>query len=102
MDRVIATQHLTLHHAVITLLHVIRTQIQLTEVQDRRLRRLAQRDGISLAEAIRRCIDAAPSGGPDRSQAYAVARTIVGAFQDRDRARDVSRRHDDYLSDAFG
>ena len=47
---------------------MVRTQVQLTEVQARRLRRRSREEGISLAEAIRRAVDrmlAEP--GPDRS-----------------------------------
>ena len=37
---------------------MVRTQVRLTEAQHRRLRRYAGRLGISLAEAVRRCVDA--------------------------------------------
>ena len=38
---------------------MIRTQIQLTREQSDRLREIAREQGISLAEAIRRCVDRA-------------------------------------------
>ncbi len=36
---------------------MVRTQIQLTEQQARRLRRHARERGVSLAEIIRRCVE---------------------------------------------
>jgi hypothetical protein len=81
---------------------VIRTQIQLTEQQARRLRARARERGISLAEAIRRCVDAGlAEGTPDRAALYDRAARLVGQFSDRKRARDLAAAHDRYLDDAF-
>jgi hypothetical protein len=79
---------------------VIRTQIQLTEEQSRRLREIARRDGISLAEAIRRCVDRAlAETSSDPGALYARAARLVGAFRDRDGATDVAEEHDRYLDE---
>jgi Ribbon-helix-helix protein, copG family len=81
---------------------VIRTQIQLTERQARRLRAHARDLGISLAEAIRRCVDRNLSDDmPDRAALYDRAARLVGRFSPRRGARDLSRRHDRYLGEAF-
>lgn len=81
---------------------MIRTQIQLTEQQLRQVRRAARERGLSVAEVIRRCIDRGVDGEiPDRNQAYARALGRAGAFRDRQGARDVSEKHDDYLDEAF-
>ena len=81
---------------------MIRTQIQLTEQQMRKLRRVARANGISLAEAIRRLIDRGIEEAlPDRSILYSRASTVVGAFRD-DGASDVSEKHDEYLDGAYG
>lgn len=79
---------------------MIRTQIQLPEGQHRRLKAIAQQQGISLAELIRRLVDHGLRGGPaDRAALYARAAALVGAF--RAKEDDLSSRHDDHLEDAF-
>jgi hypothetical protein len=81
---------------------MVRTQIQLTEAQARQLRALAREQGISLAEMIRRCVDAViGQHGPDRAALYERAEGLVGRFDDRDAATDLSRRHDEYVTEAF-
>jgi hypothetical protein len=81
---------------------VIRTQVQFTEEQARRLRRMARERGVSVAELVRRCVDhalQADAGG--REALVANALRLVGAFRDRGDATDVAERHDDYLYKAF-
>lgn len=81
---------------------MIRTQIQLTEQQARRLRSQAREQGISLAEIIRRCVDRGLADeAPERADLYARAARAVGRFSDRHGARDLGRRHDRYLDEAF-
>ena len=81
---------------------MIRTQIQLTEEQIRKVRRAAREQGVSLAEIIRRCVERGIDAEvPDRGALYARAGRSVGAFRDRDDAGDVSTRHDAYLDQAF-
>jgi len=82
---------------------VIRTQIQLTEEQARRIRALAKREGISMAEAIRRCVERAlDAERADVSDLYERAAKLAGSFDDPEGAADVSAEHDRYLDDAFG
>lgn len=81
---------------------MVRTQIQLTEAQARRLRLAARREGVSLAEAIRRLVDrglAEEKAGRDRL--YARAAETVGRYRDRKGAKDVAREHDAYLDEAY-
>jgi hypothetical protein len=80
---------------------MVRTQIQLTEEQSRKLKRVASRKGISVAEIIRQSVDnvLATEGLPDEDEIRARARSVFGAFQDS--KSDVSQRHDDYLSEAY-
>jgi hypothetical protein len=81
---------------------MIRTQIQLTDQQARRLRAAARRAGVSMAEMVRRCIDLAlVHDQPDRVALYARAAGLVGAFDDREAATDLSAEHDRYLAEAF-
>jgi hypothetical protein len=81
---------------------MVRTQIQLTEQQARRLRAEAHDRGVSLAEMIRRCVDKGLADeGADRGALYARAARLVGRFRDRRGTHDVSSKHDRYLDEAF-
>jgi len=81
---------------------MVRTQIQLTEQQARRLRAQAREHGQSLAALVRRYVEMGlEEEVPDREQLYQRAARIVGRFRDRRGARDVSTRHDRYLNEAF-
>ena len=94
---------MTLHHDVLTLVEaMVRTQIQLTEQQARRLRARARERGVSLAEMIRRYVERGLSEEtPDRAALYDQAARVVGRFSDRRGARDVAAKHDQYLDEAF-
>jgi Ribbon-helix-helix protein, copG family len=80
---------------------MFRTQIQLTPEQARALKRLASREGKSVAELIRLSVDAMlRSGGvidPDlqRQKAIAAAGKLHGGPDD------LSVEHDRYLSESF-
>jgi hypothetical protein len=81
---------------------MVRTQIQLTDRQARRLRAEARERGVSLAEIIRRYVEKGLSdAAPGRDVLYDRATRMVGRFRDRRSARDVSRKHDKYLDEAF-
>ena len=82
---------------------MVRAQIQLTESQYRRLRRLGAEEGVSLAEIIRRSVDStlAANDRGSRTDLYERAAAMVGKFADRDEAADLSARHDDYLESVF-
>lgn len=81
---------------------MVRTQIQLTEQQARRLRAEARARGVSLAEIIRQYVERGLSENvPDRRALYERAARLVGRFRDRRGARDLSRSHDRYLDEAF-
>jgi len=79
---------------------MIRTQIQLTEEQARRLKRIAAERGVSVAEVIREAVDRLPDRD-DRAERWARALAAVGKGHDREGATDVSVRHDDYLAEAY-
>jgi len=80
---------------------MVRTQIQLTEEQANRLKKLATERQESVSSLIRKAIDQFPvSGKPDRSSLYRRATSIVGKYE-ADK-RDVSINHDRYLEEAFG
>jgi len=80
-------------------LGMVRTQIQLTEEQVRRLREVARRERVSVAEVIRRCVDRALAEGT-LQELYRRAEKWVGGLSARGPA-DLSTGHDRYLDDAF-
>ena len=81
---------------------MLRAQVQLTEEQHRRLRAVARREGVSVAEVVRRSVDRLlHEEAPDRHQLYARAAVLVGRFRDAHAATDLAARHDDYLDEAY-
>jgi len=80
---------------------MVRTQIQLTEEQARQAKRHAADEGISLAEYIRRALDARMESRlrPSREELRQRALEAIGSFASD--ATDVSERHDDYLAEAY-
>jgi len=80
---------------------MIRTQIQLTEDQAKTLKRISASQHLSIAELIRRAIDTMIKTNPaaDPEERLKRALEIVGKF--RSGKRDISKKHDVYLSQAF-
>jgi hypothetical protein len=80
---------------------VVRTQIQLTEEQAKGLRRLAQKEGVSVAEIIRRSVNGAlrEANVPSEDELWDRALKVVGIG--RSGLHDISERHDDYLAEAY-
>ena len=79
---------------------MVRTQIQLTEEQAAKLKRIAAKRGVSMAEVIREAVETIPDRD-DRAERWARALAVAGIGHDRDGATDVSVRHDDYLAEAY-
>jgi Arc/MetJ-type ribon-helix-helix transcriptional regulator len=77
---------------------MVRTQIQLSEQQARRLRRLSLERGESMAAIVRAAIDRHldEGGGGARERALGA----MGRF--RGDGAPVSEEHDAFLADAFG
>jgi hypothetical protein len=83
---------------------MIRTQIQLTDDQYRRLKQWAAARGISLAEAVRRFVVArleAEGAAPARADAVRESLAVVGKYSDSGQPSTVARDHDDHLAQAF-
>lgn len=81
---------------------MIRTQIQLTETQAAKLKRLAAERDVSMAEVIRDAVDRLPERD-DRAERFTRARDAVrsGRGHDIEGKTDVARRHDEYLADIY-
>ena len=83
---------------------MVRTQIQLSEEQHRKLKRWAQQRHISMAEAVRRCVAdrlATEDAAPSRAALVREALGAAGKYRDPQGATDVAREHDAYLANAY-
>ena len=81
---------------------MVRTQIQLTERQARELKRIAAREDVSMAEVVRRAVEAKireGTPGVPWEERVRRAMAVMGKFHSG--LKDVSRRHDHYLAKAF-
>lgn len=81
---------------------MVRTQVQLTEDQHRRLKEAARTRDVSLAEVVRRSVDAwlAEQGRDGSRELVERALSVVGRFASG--LTDVAERHDEYLAEDFG
>lgn len=74
---------------------MVRTQIQLTENQARRLRAIVREQGVSLAEVVRRCLDKMlMEKKSERSELFARAARLIGRFEDSQGATDLATDHE--------
>jgi len=82
---------------------MVRVQIQLERAQHRRLKQRAGRLGLSVAETVRRCIDAELRSHARDAQDDRVRRALAvcGKYVDRQGGTDIGRDHDVVLADAF-
>jgi hypothetical protein len=83
---------------------MIRTQVQLPPDQHRALKRWASERGISLSEAVRRCVatqlqrEEEGGGWPARVR---EALGVVGRYADPHGPSRVAKDHDEHLDDAY-
>ncbi len=83
---------------------MVRAQVQLTIEQHRALKRWAGRLGISLAEAVRRCVADRldrEGAGAGRTERAKEALAVVGKYADPEGPGRVAVQHDDHLTDAY-
>jgi hypothetical protein len=83
---------------------MIRTQIQLTEEQYRRLRQWSRQLGVSLSEAVRRCVGSAMEQAlknPSYEDRVRAARSVCGKYRDGEGESRVAQEHDRYLEEAY-
>jgi hypothetical protein len=79
---------------------MVRTQIQITSEQARALKRLASREGKSVAELIRMSVDAMlqTSGIKDYDE---LRRKAIAAAGKLNGPEDLAAQHDEFLAEAF-
>jgi hypothetical protein len=80
---------------------MVRTQIQLTEDQAKGLKRLAKKQGVSVAEIIRRSVNDALKEASVQSDDELWDRAFKVVGIGKSGLHDVSERHDDYLTEAY-
>ena len=80
---------------------MIRTQVQLTEVQIKALRRLSATTGKSVADLIRRGVDQYLASWREPTPEERVERALRVAGMFSSGVKDVSAHHDRYLASAF-
>jgi len=83
---------------------MVRMQIQLSELQRRDLEAWARERGISLSEAVRRCVDGRlrrEAVAPPREERVRAALAVCGKYRDPGGDTHVATRHDRHLADAF-
>ena len=81
---------------------MVRTQIQLTDTQARDLKRLAAARHLSMAELIRRGVDAVLRSNTVMDIAEKRKRALALAGKFRSGQRDISKQHDKYLTEDYG
>jgi len=79
---------------------MVRTQIQLTEDQASALREMAAEEGISLAEVIRRSVEAMIRSRHGISLEERRRRALALAGRFHSGVSDLAARHDDYFAEA--
>jgi len=80
---------------------MVRTQVQLTKEQAETLKKIASQEDISVAEVIRRSIDATIRTSSGCSQAERWRRAVAVSGRFRSDRTDVSTHHDAYLAEAY-
>jgi hypothetical protein len=80
---------------------MIRTQIQLTEEQAKAVKKAAQEARTSVAEVIRRAVEKMAEEKVKMGPQERVQRAIEIAGKFRSGKKDVSRKHDEYLTEAY-
>ena len=80
---------------------MVRTQIQLTEEQSKRLKAMASDEGVSVAELIRRSIDQYTQGHPQPYREELIHRSFAVVGKYISGLSDVGVNHDKYLADIY-
>lgn len=80
---------------------MVRTQVQLTEDQAKALKKMAASQHQSVAELVRKAVDALIKTSPlvDSVERQKRAVDIVGKFSSG--RRDIAKKHDAYLGDSY-
>jgi hypothetical protein len=80
---------------------MIRTQIQLTEEQAKILKKIANKKNVSLAELIRQGVNTLMRSSGEITIEERKRRAIIAAGRFHSGKKDISTKHDEYLTEAF-
>jgi hypothetical protein len=81
---------------------MLRTQVQFTAEQYRRIRLLARQRGVSISQVVRESVERhLEAEAYDAEAMYSRAAEIVGKYDDREGRDDLASRHDEYLDEAY-
>lgn len=81
---------------------MLRTQVQFTEEQYRRIRLLAQRRGVSISQVVRESVERhLETETYDAEALYSKVAEVVGKYDDREGRDDLASNHDEYLDEAY-
>ena len=80
---------------------MVRTEVRLTETQAVQVKALAVECGVSVAEIIRRSIDAFAAAHQKPSRQELRERTLPAVGIVRSGLGDLATNHDDYLAEAY-
>lgn len=80
---------------------MVRTQIQLTEEQTEKLKKIAGERHLSIAELIRQAVDNLIKTGFSLDAEERKRRALAAAGMFSSGEKDISNRHDEYLAGAF-
>ncbi len=80
---------------------MIRTQIQLTEEQARRVKMLARRANISMAEVIRQAVDEWLEHHATRNNAERWQQSLNAIGKFHSGISDIAECHDEYLAESY-
>lgn len=81
---------------------MVRTQVQLTEEQAAALKKIAAIQHVSMAQLVRKAVDALIKSGTFRDAEERCKRAVAAAGRFRSGLHDLSSEHDKYLTKAFG
>ncbi len=80
---------------------MVRTQIQLTAEQAKRIKKIAASRGVPMAQVIREAVDGAIRSGAGTVSEERRKRAVEITGKFRSGRKDVSRRHNAYLAEAW-
>lgn len=81
---------------------MLRTQVQFTEEQYRKIRSLAHRRGVSISQVVRESVERHLDAETyDADALYARVAEVVGKYDDREGREDLSSNHDEFLDETY-
>lgn len=80
---------------------MVRTMVQLSQMQSVKLKERARKEGVSLSELVRRGVDIVLDLQPASEEVRRNAKLTVAMFRSESGETDVSENHDKYLAEIY-